>query len=147
MIDAVLGLLRDANITCLVNESRTIVVRNQPIQFIGVGDLWSGMCDPHTAFAGTPPREGAMRLLLNHNPDAKDMLRTFDWDVMLCGHTHGGQVRLPLIGAPFVPVQDKRYIRGLYPWDNRWLHITSGVGNLHGIRFNCRPEVSVLTVG
>jgi predicted MPP superfamily phosphohydrolase len=56
-------------------------------------------------------------------------------------------VFLPLIGAPFAPVNDKRYLRGLYAWENRWLHITRGVGNLHGIRFNCRTEVSVLEIG
>ena len=146
-MDAVVDMLGDAGITCLINDSRDVRIRGRAIQLIGVGDLWSGMCKPQTAFADAPLRGDAMRLLLNHNPDAKDLLRHYDWDLMLCGHTHGGQVRLPLIGTPYAPVQDKRYIRGLYSWDNRWLHITSGVGNLHGVRFNCRPEVSVLTLG
>jgi predicted MPP superfamily phosphohydrolase len=144
---AVLGLLASAGILALVNESGAIKIKGRGIQLIGLADLWSGQCDPARAFALTPPRDGAMRLVLNHNPDAKMLLHPFDWDVMLSGHTHGGQVVLPFIGAPFAPVHDKRYLRGLYPWSNRWLHITSGVGNLHGIRFNCRPEVSVLEIG
>jgi predicted MPP superfamily phosphohydrolase len=93
------------------------------------------------------PKGDTLRILLNHNPDAKDLVRSYEWDLMLCGHTHGGQVCLPFIGAPFAPVRDKRYLHGLYAWNKRWLHISSGVGNLHGIRFNCRPEVSLLTVG
>jgi predicted MPP superfamily phosphohydrolase len=105
------------------------------------------LCQPDAAFANVGPKGSILRILLNHNPDAKDLVRSFEWDLMLCGHTHGGQVRLPLIGAPFAPVQDKRYLHGLYAWDKRWLHITSGVGNLHGLRFNCRPEISLLTVG
>jgi predicted MPP superfamily phosphohydrolase len=143
-IEEALALLRAARIPCLMNESRSLDVRGQPLQIVGVGDLWSGMCNPTRAFAQTPARGGAWRLVLNHNPDAKDLLRPHDWDVVLCGHTHGGQVRLPYFGTPFAPVTDKRFVSGLHRWRDRWLYVTHGVGNLHGVRFNCRPQVSVL---
>ena len=77
-------------------------------------------------------------------PDSKEHLRKYPWDLMLCGHTHGGQCDL-VFGTPFAPVRNKRYVRGLHPWNDRWIHTTKGVGNLHGLRFNCRPEVSLLT--
>lgn len=146
-IDEARALLRAASVRCLHNDAETITVRARPLQFIGVGDLWSGMCEPDTAFRRTPPRGDALRVLLNHNPDAKLGLRPFDWDIVLCGHTHGGQLRLPVIGTPFAPVVDKRYVEGLHRWEDRWLYITRGVGNLHGLRFNCRPQVSVLDLG
>lgn len=146
MIDAVRSMLGKANVPCLVNETRTIEVRGQRMAFIGVGDLWSAMCEPRTAFAQLGDRTGEQRIVLSHNPDAKMMFRSYDWDLMLCGHTHGGQVCLPFVGAPFAPVRDKRFLHGLYAWEKRWIHVTSGVGNLHGIRFNCRPEISVLTL-
>ncbi len=139
-----LALLRAAQITCLHNRGVALTVKDRPLQLIGVGDLWSRMCDPATAFAQTPARSGATRVLLNHNPDAKELLRPFDWDVVLCGHTHGGQLRLPLLGTPFAPVADKRYVEGLHRWQDRWLYVTRGVGNLHGFRFNCRPQVSII---
>jgi predicted MPP superfamily phosphohydrolase len=142
--DEALELLRAARIPCLVNESRTLTVQGRSVQIVGVGDLWSGMCRPAAAFAQTPARDDTWRLVLNHNPDAKDLLRGHDWDLVLCGHTHGGQVRLPFFGTPFAPVADKRYVAGLHRWRDRWLYVTHGVGNLHGIRFNCRPQVSVL---
>jgi hypothetical protein len=142
--DEVSGLLRAAGITHLENSGCSMTIRGRELQLIGVGDLWCGMCDPNTAFTRTPPRKGAARVLLNHNPDAKQLLRPFDWDIVLCGHTHGGQLRLPFIGTPFAPVKDKRYVEGLHRWEERWLYITHGVGNLHGVRFNCRPQVSVL---
>jgi uncharacterized protein len=145
-IDEALELLRAAKITCLHNDARELTVRGRSIQFVGVGDLWSNMCDPTVAFERTPPRRDATRVLLNHNPDAKQLLRPFDWDVVLCGHTHGGQLRLPFLGTPFAPVQDKRYVEGLHHWEDRWLYVTRGIGNLHGLRFNCRPEVSVLEI-
>ncbi len=141
------GLLRDAGITCLYNEARALEVAGQPLQLFGVGDLWAHDCHPDLAFAAMPERNGAVRVVLNHNPDAKTLFTPHDWDLMLCGHTHGGQLRLPLIGTPFAPVVDKRYVEGLHRWENRWIHITRGVGNLHGVRFNCRPQVSLLDVG
>jgi predicted MPP superfamily phosphohydrolase len=145
-IDEARELLRAANITCLHNDAVEAVVKNRRLQIVGVGDLWSQMCLPNVAFERTPPRDGATRLLLNHNPDAKVALRLFDWDLMLCGHTHGGQLRLPFLGTPFAPVVDKRYVEGLHRWENRWMNITRGVGNLHGLRFNCRPEISVIEI-
>ena len=143
-VDEALALLRAAGVTCLHNDAHLLTLRGRSLQFIGVGDLWSAMCDPTTAFRRTPPRGTATRVLLNHNPDAKDLLRAFDWDIVLCGHTHGGQLRLPFLGTPFAPVLDKRYVQGLHRWYNRWLQVTRGVGNLHGVPFNCRPEVCVL---
>ncbi|MEY2877668.1 MAG: phosphodiesterase YaeI [Verrucomicrobiota bacterium] len=145
-IDEALALLRAANITCLHNDSAALTLKGRAVQLVGVGDFWSGMCQPTIAFARAPARAGALRILLNHNPDAKDLLREFDWDLVLCGHTHGGQLRLPLLGTPFAPVVDKRYVEGLHRWQDRWLYVTRGVGNLHGLRFNCRPQVSVIDV-
>lgn len=143
-VEPVLGLLRESNIPCLINASCGLTLRGRKFQIIGTGDLWSAMCQPAPAFAALPPRADARRVVLNHNPDAKDLFAPHDWDLMLCGHTHGGQVRLPLIGTPFAPVSDKRYVEGLHRWSGRWLHVTRGVGNLHGVRVNCRPEISVL---
>lgn len=140
------SLLKASGIRCLLNEAVELTVRDRPLQIFGTGDLWSGMCFPLLAFRNFPARGNATRVLLNHNPDAKDALRPFDWDLVLCGHTHGGQIRLPFVGTPFAPVRDQRYVEGLHTWEGRSLFVTRGVGNLHGIRFNCRPEVSVLDI-
>ena len=124
-------------------------MRGQKLRLVGLGDEWAGELDPVRAFGGHPKgrKLGELpTLLLSHNPDTKDALREFQWDLMLSGHTHGGQLSLPLIGQPFIPVSDKRFVRGLYPWDNRWLHITAGLGSLHKMRFNCSPELSYLTL-
>lgn len=141
------ALLAAAGARLLKNACVSLTVRGRPFQFIGVGDYWNGDCRTDVAFAATPPRGTATRVVLNHNPDAKDLLKPFDWDLVLCGHTHGGQLRVPLLGTPFAPVRDKRYVEGLHRWENRWLYVTHGVGNLHGLRLNCRPQVSVLDLG
>ena len=83
-------------------------------------------------------------LCLAHNPDAKDALDGLPWDLMLAGHTHGGQVVLPFLGPPVVPVRDRRFVSGLNGWSSRLIYTTRGVGNLYGLRVHCRPEVTLL---
>ncbi|MCW5982063.1 MAG: hypothetical protein KIT09_28515 [Bryobacteraceae bacterium] len=66
---------------------------------------------------------------------------------MLSGHTYGGQIVIPVLGyAPFVPIKDRRFTEGLRLWRGRHVHVTRVVGNILGVRLNCRPEVSLLTL-
>ncbi len=139
---AVRALLSASNIPLLHNRSEVVRVRNQFIRFAGVGDLWSHEVDADRAFADVPADDPA--ILLAHNPDTKDVLADRPWDLMLSGHTHGGQVVLPIVGERFVPIRDKRFIAGLKPWNGRQVYVTRGVGNIDGVRVNCRPEVTVL---
>lgn len=136
--------LTEAGITCLVNETRDVQVRGKTLRLVGLGDYWAGDCFPRIAFQDVPPDDGTPCLLLSHNPDSKEILEKFPWDLMLSGHTHGGQLKLPLIGTPFAPVRDKRYVAGLNPWKGKQIYTTRGVGSLYGIRVNCPPEVSNL---
>ncbi len=142
--DAVGQALTRAGITILENQSLTT---KEGVRLVGLADLWSGSCDPRPAFTGqelSEPVQPQATLVLAHNPDTKDLVRAFDWDLMISGHTHGGQIRVPLVGAPYAPVQDRRYIAGLNAFENRWVYTTRGVGSLFGVRFNCRPEVTIL---
>ncbi|MDP9087467.1 MAG: phosphodiesterase YaeI [Pseudomonadota bacterium] len=135
-------LLRSSNISLLHDRSETVRVRDQSIRFAGLADLWSDALNGDGAFADVPGDDPA--ILLAHNPDTKDFFPDRPWDLMLSGHTHGGQVVLPFIGHRFVPVRDKRFIAGLKPWNGRQVYVTRGVGNVRGMRVNCRPEVSLL---
>jgi predicted MPP superfamily phosphohydrolase len=88
-----------------------------------------------------------LTVLLSHNPDVKEEVAPRHWQLMLSGHTHGGQLRVPWLGAtPFAPVRDKRFVAGLHRWNDRWIHVTKGVGNVYGMRINCPPEISFLTL-
>ena len=136
------ALLAAGNIPLLHNRSEVVRVRDQFVRFAGVPDLWSDSVDGDLAFADVPADDPA--ILLAHNPDTKDVLADRPWDLMLSGHTHGGQVVLPLIGERFVPVRDKRFIAGLKQWNGRQVYVTRGVGNIDGVRVNCRPEVTIL---
>ena len=143
------NLLARAKIPLLHNTQQEIEVRGRRLKLVGLGDDWADELNPVKAFGGFPfgiKRGEIPTIALSHNPDTKDELAGFAWDLMLSGHTHGGQLSLPLFGQPFAPVRDKRFVRGLYEWDSRWLHVTAGLGSLHKARFNCRPEISYLTL-
>ena len=104
-------LLKDAGIELLHNRARVVQVQGQRLVFAGTGDYWAEEVEPEAAFRGVDSRLPIV--LLAHNPDSKDICGPYCWDLMLSGHTHGGQVVVPLYGPPFVTVQGTRYLSGL----------------------------------
>jgi predicted MPP superfamily phosphohydrolase len=138
-------ILEDSGIELLHNRSRVVEVSGQKLVLAGTGDYWAREVEPGLAFRGVDERRPVV--LLAHNPDTKELCSPYCWDLQLSGHTHGGQVIVPLYGPPFRSVEDMRYLSGLKPWGTRQIHVTRGVGNLLGVRLNCRPEVSLLEVG
>jgi uncharacterized protein len=140
-------MLELAGVRILVNEAETILIKGQMLRMVGLGDIWSGLANPRAVLKQKRTEEDETVIVLSHNPDSKELLKSYDWDLTLCGHTHGGQVVVPFLGLrPFLPVRDKSFPEGVLTWEKRHIHITRGVGNLHGMRFNCRPEISILNL-
>ena len=141
-------MLRESGISVLHNRHVVFAAGcgggHQELELVGLADWWSAEFSPRLAFPATPRQASRPRIVLSHNPDTKDKFGTREWDLMLSGHTHGGQVVLPLIGSPWAPVRDKRYLHGLASWKGKQLHVTSGVGSAGGFRLNCPPELVVL---
>lgn len=139
-------LLESSGIRFLFNEEQEVNANGQTMSIIGLGDWWSRDLKPELVLSEKRKKEQPL-LVLSHNPDSKEVLKDYDWDVVFCGHTHGGQLVVPLLGLrPFLPVKDTSFPEGVLTWGNRHIHITRGVGNVHGVRFNCRPEISFLTL-
>jgi predicted MPP superfamily phosphohydrolase len=137
-------VLDRSDIHLLRNDSVRVRVAGRDLNLIGVGDIWAGDMDVPRAFAQRPDVD---TIVLSHNPDTKEHLAAFNWNLLLSGHTHGGQLRVPWLGAtPFAPVRDKRFVAGLHSWNGRWIHVTRGVGSVFGVRINCPPELSFLTL-
>jgi uncharacterized protein len=132
-------------ITDLTNAAVVLPWRGVRICVAGVDDLSRGT--PHLD-ALPPPDERDLTILLAHDPDqAERARRAYDRvELVVSGHTHGGQVRLPGIGALRNPAERKDlYIEGLRrrPWTQ--VYTSRGIGNVHlPIRFLCRPEVAML---
>ncbi len=89
----------------------------------------------------------AFRILLTHSPDQLAWAREHDCDLMLAGHTHGGQVRLPLIGPILAPSwQGSRFASGTFYYDPTLMHVSRGIAGTRPLRLNCKPELARLTL-
>jgi predicted MPP superfamily phosphohydrolase len=110
----------------------------------GVGDLWEDRIGVDEALKGVP--EDECRIVLAHNPDSADTDYAEKVDLMIAGHTHGGQVVVPFYGPPVLPVRNRNYASGLVTTaKNGQLFISRGIGwAIYPVRFNCFPEIPVL---
>jgi predicted MPP superfamily phosphohydrolase len=143
--EKVRAMLAEAGITVLQNESAEQKFAASSLRVVGLADFWTREFDSRKAFDGLAKQADCLRVVLSHNPDTKAILQYYSWELMLSGHTHGGQVVLPLIGPPILPVIDTAFYQGLHTWQGRRIYITRGVGGVFGaVRFNCRPEVTIL---
>lgn len=142
-LDQVRRMLEAAGVVCLRNRAVAAGTADAQVNLVGLGDLWSGDALPKQAFVQrTDP--SLPTVLLAHNPDLTTSVGQYPWQLELCGHTHGGQIVVPVLGPPYVPINDFRFLKGLCRWRDRLVFVTRGVGAIHGMRFNCRPEVSIL---
>ena len=137
-------IVADAGVTVLRNEVCRIERGGAALQLVGLDDLWSGRCDPQAAFASVNQDEPCIALA--HNPDTFPLLRDRPCRWVLSGHTHGGQVRVPLLGPVVLPVRDKTHDAGLFAVGSQRLYVNRGLGYLLPVRFNCRPEITEFTL-
>jgi predicted MPP superfamily phosphohydrolase len=105
---------------------------------------------PAGDFRSSPPSSlhgGPLRIVLAHGPDQLAWARRSEVDLLLAGHTHGGQVCLPLVGPIFAPcLHGVRYTRGVYEAPPTVMHVTKGVSAETPIRFKAMPEAVLLTL-
>lgn len=150
--EAIYGGLRRLGVTLVENRSFELVLNGVPVIVTGTSDLWEGR--QNYDFKSNLP-EGVPVILLTHNPDtALRVPNNFDFDLMLAGHTHGGQIRIPLPGITqsVIPTQ--------YPFDTglhhvprpgldgpRRVFVTPGTGMVGlPMRFRRPPRVDILTL-
>jgi len=143
-VDAALvtDLFRAEGITVLVNQGMRFELNGQAFWLAGVDDTMVGLEDISLALAGS--REDEMKLLLAHNPIVLRRAARADVDLVLSGHTHGGQVALrsesSQSGGP-----RKRFLKGLGRLGNTQIYVNRGLGTVVlPIRYGCPPEVSLL---
>lgn len=125
------------------HRGTTIPYRNGLIHLTGDETPWLG--EP-AQLASNPPFEvPQFRVMLSHTPDHLERARQLSIDLMLAGHTHGGQIKLPGIGPVYSPsLYGCRHAGGEFWCQPTLLHVSRGLSGRHPIRWNCRPEVTVL---
>ncbi len=148
--------IESQGVEVLTNESAIIDVNGTPLQLIGLDDATYGKPDITAALitdvkgeALVPPPEGTPKIVLAHNPDAERDAETAGAALLLAGHTHGGQIRLPFIGAivKLPTTIGQRYDKGLFEVGPTQMFITSGVGesSARARLFNL-PEIALLKI-
>jgi predicted MPP superfamily phosphohydrolase len=138
--------LKREGITLLHNHGVPISAGGGTLYLAGVDDVWAGRPDPKRALEGNG--RGHPTLLLAHEPDYADKVSADPRiKLQLSGHTHGGQVRIPMIGALRLPSWGRKYQEGLYRVKDMHVYTTRGIG-LVGVPFrvNCPPEITLLTL-
>lgn len=137
---------RSAGVDLLVNQSRTVDVGGIPLTLVGLDDPVSGVPDLSTARKGVV--QGSTEIWLVHAPGIVDKLSRVGHApaLVVAGHTHGGQIRLPLL-PPVKPTGAGRFLEGWYYDTLAPLYVSRGVGTT-GIpaRFRCPAEVPVFTL-
>ncbi len=140
--------MSDAGWTDVGGRCLTHSLRQTDVLVVGNESPWFGRpsTDEITSSQKTLP-DGAMKICLSHSPDQFDWGRHHDIDLMMCGHTHGGQGRLPLVGPILSPSwHGSRWASGDFYRPPTTMHVSRGLGGVHLMRINCRPELSLLTL-
>lgn len=142
------GLSRRLGVVWLRNRGVRLTKEGADIDLLGVDDYWETSSSVSAALKGA--QENGVRILLSHNPDINELieLERHRIDLVISGHTHGGQITAPLVGAPFMPSKfGQKYLSGLVRDNDRQTYISRGVGHLLApIRLNCPPEATVITL-
>ena len=130
----------------LNNAAAQIEVRGEEVWIVGVDDPVTAHADYDKACKVVP--SGAFTIMLAHTPDAVDAAARRKVNAVLAGHTHGGQVVIPLLGPPLVPSRyGRRFACGAFRFGETALHVTKGIGVVPPlVRFCCPPEVAVVTL-
>ncbi|HEY6801936.1 MAG TPA: metallophosphoesterase [Pyrinomonadaceae bacterium] len=132
-------------IKVLDNEVAETKKDSASLWLVGLADLWTRPQDIQATVAKVP--SGATIIALTHNPDTFVQLPA-NVPLLLAGHTHGGQVNLPLLGRLVVPSNyGQRYAAGHVEENGRHLFVTTGIGtSILPLRFRVTPEIAVLTL-
>jgi predicted MPP superfamily phosphohydrolase len=137
--------LEGHGIAVLSNNALHVDRHGARLWIAGVDDVLDGQ--PNLAESLSEIPNGEATVLLVHEPDFADSARSFPVDLQLSGHSHGGQIRVPLIGAPYLPPLAHKYPSGLLQLGGLSLYTTRGIGTTFlPLRLNCPPEVTLLTL-
>jgi predicted MPP superfamily phosphohydrolase len=140
-------LQAETGVRVLANQNVVLRRHGDRMWLVGTDDPYFGHADLDASFKGVP--DTAFALVLTHAPEAfEELAERPAARLVLAGHTHGGQVRLPFIGALRVPSRyGTRFAHGLYKLGDTVFYVNAGMGMSHlPIRFLCRPELTFITL-
>ena len=142
--DAVREILKTANIHELENDSLVLERDSEKLAIAGVDDIYEIKADLNRLMERMP-EDDVPAILLAHEPDFADLTaKSGRFALQMSGHSHGGQVRVPFLGAPILPPLGKKYPMGWYKVRDMIQYTNRGVGMIPPtVRLGCPPEITV----
>lgn len=132
------------NFTLLENEEKLLYYKEStPISLVGFTDA----LETKVNYEILEKENTYFRFILAHEPDEYDKIKNYDFDILLSGHSHNGQIRLPFIGAIYTPTGSKKYYENYYKLDNREIFISNGIGTSGiDVRFLSTPSINLYRI-
>jgi uncharacterized protein len=144
--DKIRNILRQANIKELKNDVFSLTRGAGQLHICGIDDFMDGHDRLDQVLEKLP--DGGAAILLAHEPDFADIsAQTGCFDLQISGHSHGGQIVFPWIGAIVLPSFAHKYTSGMYRVNGMLQYTNRGLGTAElQVRFNCRPEITIFTL-
>lgn len=145
--DYMVGVFAEHGIPMLRNRAMPLEHDGQRIWIAGVGSACTSDADPASAIPKACVNGNEPVILMAHEPDTLPEMARYNVDLMLSGHTHGGQVRLPFLPPLVLPEYGKNYVEGLFHYGRTQLYVNRGIGTIElPLRLWCPPEITVFTL-
>lgn len=143
--DGVVAAMTARDVRFLINRAIVLARDGERILLGGIDEIYRGKPDVDAVFARADP--AMPRIVVSHHPDIVDLLDDVRIDLLVCGHTHGGQIRFPFFGSIVVPSQhEARYASGFHRVGGVLLYVSRGIGAIPPLRILCKPEVATFTL-
>ncbi len=146
-LETMWGFMKMAGFQPIYNAGIVYRRKGAKLRIIGLDDVKRGQPDADLAFGSEGEVHSDFTLVVSHNPDILENIRGRSWQLLLCGHTHGGQVCLPGVGALVTSTKGKRRMAsGLHSvGTGKYMYVTRGVGtSFLPLRFYCPAEVVIV---
>ena len=143
--DEVVASMSARGVRFITNRSVTLARGGERLPLVGIDEIYRGEPDVARAFEGVDPAGPC--IAVSHHPDIIDLLAGRRIDLLVCGHTHGGQIRFPFFGAVVVPSHhEDEYAQGFHRVGSVLMYVSRGIGAIPPLRILCRPEVATFTL-
>ncbi len=137
--------LQGVGVRFITNQHVILARGGARLPLAGIDEVYRGAPDPEAAFAGIGDDQPC--LAVSHHPDIVDVLPRRRIDLLLCGHTHGGQIRFPFFGAVVVPSKhESKYAAGFHRAGAVLMYVSRGIGAIPPLRILCRPELATFVL-
>jgi hypothetical protein len=139
--------LQQLGLVSLTGHWAQLKLKGRQLILAGNARPWFTECPDMESCPSRELNAGQLRILLSHSPDQFVWANSHDFDLLLAGHTHGGQIRFPVIGPVVTPSwYGTKFASGVFYQEPTLMHVTRGIAGTTPLRINCRPELSQLVL-